>query len=305
MKTKRPAMGRGLKALLNNQDEEGVAETSPVIGKQDLYLSGSVAMLPLDQISTNPYQPRTIFEEQALNELAESIKKLGIIQPITVRKLGHEKYQLISGERRFKAAKLAKLKEIPVYIRSADDIEMLEMALVENIQRENLDPIEIAVSYQRLIEECQLTQEQLSETVGKDRSTISNFLRLLKLPAEIQIGLRNNKISVGHARSLVSISDLKIQLKIFNEIIDNELSVRKTEEIVSNYFKQQSENNETENKNRIRLPLPAKYEKALNLISDKFETEVQLKRSKNGKGSIIIKFASEDDFERIFGIIDK
>lgn len=226
--SKKPALGRGLSALLENASTDITTKTQ-VDG--ELRIVGSISSIPIEQIEANPFQPRTKFDVEAIEELAESIKQLGIIQPVTVRKLGYDKYQLISGERRFRASQLAGLKEIPAYIRIANDQAMLEMALVENVQRENLDAIEIAISMKRLISECNLTQENLSERIGKKRTTVTNFLRLLKLPAEIQMAIRKKAISMGHARALVNIDDEKQQLEICNAIIENGLSVRQAEDM--------------------------------------------------------------------------
>ncbi len=218
---KKQALGRGLGALIDDAERERLEQ------KVAANLEISV-----DNIELNPFQPRTRFDEQLLEELASSIRKLGIVQPLTVREIDGDRYQLIAGERRLKAARMAGLKTIPAYLRTADDQAMLELALVENIQREDLDAIEIAISYQRLIEECNLTQEKLSERVGKQRSTVTNYLRLLKLPAEIQLGIKNKQLTMGHARTLINIEDPEQQIKVYYRIIDDGLSVRKTEELV-------------------------------------------------------------------------
>src|SRR6056297_1384817 len=225
---KRNALGKGLGALIEDAGNENQQQVD------------AVNEVDISKIDINPYQPRTNFNEEALNELASSIKEIGVIQPITVREISEDKYQLITGERRFRAAKLAGISKIPAFIRVADDQAMLEMALVENIQREDLDAIEVAISYQRLIEECKLTQENLSGRVGKKRATISNYLRLLRLPAEIQLGIRDHKISMGHARALITIDDPEKQLKAYYRIIDEGLSVRKTEEIIRDLSQQQA-----------------------------------------------------------------
>ena len=231
MTKKRGSLGRGLSAILGNTSIETTAqakkENTPIVGKTHEIL--------LVEIETNPFQPRTEFKQEKLHELASSIEQLGIIQPITVRKLKQNKYQLISGERRFRASKIAGLDKIPAFVRIANDQEMLEMALVENIQRENLNPIEIALSYQRLIEEVKLTQEQCSERVGKNRTTVTNFLRLLKLPSEIQKGLSDGKISTGHARALITVKNIVSQLNIFNDIVANGYSVRDVEQLVKDF----------------------------------------------------------------------
>lgn len=229
MNNKRNALGRGLSALLESASTD---ITSNIKSNNELgAVVGAVTNLPLLQIEVNPFQPRSHFEQQALNELVESIKLHGIIQPVTVRKMGYDRFQLISGERRFRASQLAGLETIPAYVRVANDQAMLEMALVENIQRENLDAIEIAISYKRLIEECSLTQEQLSEKVSKQRSTVTNYLRLLKLPPEVQLGIREKKISMGHARALINVEKVEDMVEIYHRIIEDDLSVRDVEEL--------------------------------------------------------------------------
>src|SRR5210317_1045707 len=229
--TKKQALGRELSALLKDPDND----IKSISDKNADKVIGNIVELDIDNIEVNPFQPRTKFNEEALNELASSIKELGVIQPITVRKIEFNKYQLVSGERRFRAAKLVGLPTIPSYIRIANDQESLEMALVENIQRQDLDPIEIALSYQRLIDEIQLTQEQMSERVGKKRSTITNYLRLLKLDPIIQTGIRDGFISMGHGRALITIEDQSMQLDIYEKILSNKLSVRETEVLVRNF----------------------------------------------------------------------
>ena len=221
---KKPALGRGLGALLTNVDTDITSLTGATLG--------SISLLPISSIETNPFNPREHFEQEALEELANSIEEHGIIQPLTVRKLGRDKYQLISGERRFRAAQLAGLIEVPAYIRVANDQAMLEMALVENIQREDLNAIEVGLSYQRLIEECSLTQEQLGEKIAKSRSNVTNHLRLLKLPVTIQAGVRDRLISMGHARALVAVSDETEQLELFNQIVKENMSVRQLEQLL-------------------------------------------------------------------------
>src|SRR5258705_1315305 len=232
MTTKKNVLGRGLSALLEdiNTDITLKSESNP----DGAALAGSITGIPLEKIEANPFQPRSTFEEQALNELAESIREQGIIQPITVRKLGYDKFQIISGERRFRASGIAGLKSIPAYVRIANDQAMLEMSLVENIQRENLNAIEIGISYKRLVDECNLSQDDVSKRVGKERSTITNYIRLLKLPPEIQVAVRDNTISMGHARAIVSVDDPVQQLAIFREIMSKQMSVRDTESAVRN-----------------------------------------------------------------------
>jgi ParB family transcriptional regulator, chromosome partitioning protein len=285
---KKNALGRGLGALI--EQEEKVEKV------------GSINEIEIEKIEANPYQPRTQFDEESLNELAESIKQLGIIQPVTVRPVDDNKYQLITGERRFRACKLAGLEKIPAYIRPADNQGMLEMALVENIQREDLDAIEVALSYQQLIEECKITQENLSERVGKKRSTITNYLRLLRLPAEIQLGIRNRKVSMGHARTLISVDDPETQLMIYQQILKYDFSVRKTEEIVRELAEKQEE---TEKEKKPAYTQPEEYSKLEDHLARHFDTKVQFKKGASGKGKIIIPFKNDDDLERIIAIIDK
>jgi ParB family chromosome partitioning protein len=285
---KRNALGRGLGALIDDA------------GQEHIVTADAVNEIDINKIEANPFQPRSIFNEEALEELATSIKELGIIQPITVRKVNNNKFQLISGERRLRAAQQAGLKKIPAFIRFADDQGMLEMALVENIQREDLDAIEVAISYQRLIEECKLTQENMSDRVGKKRSTISNYLRLLKLPAEIQLGIRDKQISMGHARALVNIKNEKTQLKVYYKIIDEALSVRKTEDIIRDI---NTPKNSANKKDKVRLP--EEYEQLKKHLDEHFNAKIDFKRNNKGSGKIVIPFKSDEDLERIMGIIDK
>ena len=256
-------------------------------------------------IQTNPFQPRNKFDKEALEELASSISKLGIIQPITVRKLGFEKYQLISGERRLRAAKISGLSKIPAYIRIADDQQMLEMALVENIQRENLNPIDVALSFKRLIEECNLTQEACSERVGKNRTTITNFLRLLKLPEEIQLGLQEKEISTGHARALLSLKEKQSQINLFHDTIANIYTVREVEQIVKTFAKSGYKRTSKEKMQRIKTPLPFDKQRKIHELSNLLDREVELRVSKKGKGKLIFPFSSNEDFEKIVRFIKK
>jgi len=293
---RRNALGRGLSALIETTPEE----EKVVIREQ----FGTDKEIPIDQIETNPYQPRTKFDEETLHELADSIKSVGIIQPITVRRISENKYQIISGERRYQAAKLAGLKTIPAFIREANDTELLELALVENIQREDLNAIEIAISFQRLIDECNITQEELSSIVGKKRSTISNYLRLLKLPPEIQKGIQDNLITMGHAKCLINIEDEDILQKIYNKIIKEGLSVHKTEKLVNellsnNIDKQKEENKKVEKENVFD------FTELKNQLSKFFNTKIELKRSPKGYGKIIINFNSDEELTRIIEIFDK
>ncbi len=294
--SKKPALGRGLGALLQN------AETDITIGstEEDMgNIVGAVSSIPIANIEANPFQPRTQFEKDALVGLSDSIKELGIIQPVTVRKLGYGKYQLISGERRFRASQIAGLVEVPAFIRIANDQEMLEMALVENIQRQDLDAIEVAFSYQKLIEECGLTQEKMSERVGKKRSTVANYLRLLKLPAEIQLAIRTKDISMGHARALVNIDDEKKQLAISRKVVKEGLSVRQVEELVKG-----KKEKKTLTAKKEGIPdLSFTQQKIREDLSDFLNTNVQLQSNSKGKGKLTIPFATEKELERIIELL--
>ncbi len=288
---KRNALGKGLGALI-----EDAGPTSQSVR------NSSIDEIELKYIEANPFQPRTEFDEEALVELSQSIKEIGIIQPITVRKISDKKYQLISGERRFKASQLAGMVSIPAYVRTADDQGMLEMALVENIQREDLDAIEIAISYQRLIDECKLTQESMSDRVGKKRSTVANYLRLLKLPAEIQLGIRKKLISMGHARALVNVEDADDQLYIFEQIMNEGLSVRKVEEMAR---KVKEEIVDEPADTKIKPKNSSEYKDLENHLSTFFNSKIEFKRGTNGNGKIVIPFKSDEDLERILAIFDK
>lgn len=304
--TKKKALGRGLSALLQNGETDITTSKAPINAGNTL--AGSIPMLDIDQIEANPFQPRTKFEEEALAELRDSIKEHGIIQPVTVRKLGYDKYQLISGERRFRASQLAGLKQIPAYIRIANDQSMLEMALVENIQRENLDAIEIAISYQRLMDECNLTQEQLSDKVAKQRSTVTNYLRLLKLPAVIQMGIREGIISMGHARSLINVPDKDRQLELFQIIVENDLSVRAAEELARGERPKTVGEIKDEMKDKKRTDvspiLSTEHIKVENNLREFFSTDVQLQVNKKGKGKIVVPFDSEQDLKIILEMLN-
>jgi ParB family transcriptional regulator, chromosome partitioning protein len=291
---KKNALGRGLGALIDGAND--VPLSAEPIGS-------SINEIDVSKIVANPYQPRTRFDEEALDELATSIKEIGIIQPITLRKTDDDQYQIIAGERRFRAAKIAGLTTIPAYVRTANDEAMLEMALVENIQREDLDAIEVALSYQRLMEECQITQESLSDRVGKKRSTVTNYLRLLKLPARIQKGIVERQITMGHARALVNIQDSEMQLMIYDEIVKNDFSVRRVEEIVRNY---NESGNEFKSEEKIKAPqYPTEFQDLYNHLTKHFQTKVDFRMDQNGKGKIVIPFSSTQDLERILGILDK
>jgi len=290
---KRSALGRGLGALIDDADKT-----------REVPSSSSINEIPVENIEANPFQPRTNFDESALQELAASIKELGIIQPITLRKVNDHKYQIIAGERRFRASKIAGLDTVPAYVRTAEDDGMLEMALVENIQREDLDAIEVALSYQRLIEECKLTQEVLSDRVGKKRSTISNYLRLLKLPTLIQKGIIDKTISMGHARALVNIANPEDQLSIYELILDEDLSVRKVEEIVRNLGTREIAKEQPEEK-APKEKYPQEYEELKTHLSSFFSSKVDFAMNNKGKGKIVIPFGSPKDLERIMGILDK
>ncbi|NLP56719.1 ParB/RepB/Spo0J family partition protein [Lutibacter sp. B1] len=290
--TKKQALGRGLSALLKESSEDITSANDKNADK----VVGNIIEIELDTIEVNPYQPRTYFNEESLRELASSIKELGVIQPITVRKSKGNKFQLVSGERRFRASKLIGNSTIPAYIRLANDQEMLEMALVENIQRKDLDPIEVALSYQRLIDEIDLTQEEMSLRVGKKRSTISNYLRLLKLDPIIQTGMRDGFLSMGHGRALINIDSTEDQLKIYEKIIQQKLSVRQTEQLVKN-LKEGFPVKSTPTPKKVEIP---KFvNKELKSISEYFGHKIEVKLSGKDKGKLIIPFHSEEDFNRI------
>ncbi len=289
MQQKKKALGRGLSALLENPETD--ITTRDVTGD---FVMGAVAQVPIEHIEPNPFQPRTNFNEEELAELALSIQQQGIIQPVTVRKMGHDRYQLISGERRLKAAKVAGLTEIPAYIRVANDEQMLEMALVENIQREDLNPIEIAVSYRRLLEECHISQEELSRKVGKDRSTISNYIRLLRLPQEIQDAISHGSVTMGHARALITVDDPAKQLALLDMIIRSELSVRQAEELA-----RKPEQVKPSRPKPPELILPATYTEGKETLNRKLDGRVELKINRKGGGTILIPFGSEEEFREI------
>jgi ParB family transcriptional regulator, chromosome partitioning protein len=288
---KKAGLGRGLGALLENANTDITASSSNA-------LAGNVAMIPIASIEANPFQPRTEFEQTALVELSESIKVHGVIQPITVRKMGYDRYQLISGERRTRASLLGGLTEIPAYIRVANDQDMLEMALIENIQRSDLNAIEVALSYKRLLEECSLKQEELGDRVGKDRTTVNNYLRLLKLPEPIQLGIQRGQVSMGHARAMINMDDTVGQMELFEQIIKENLSVRDVESLVK------AKKNGTD----INLSMSGTdWDPEIDRITAEFYAKlraaVHLKTSGKGKGKIIISYKSKEDLERILGLI--
>ena len=292
--TKKNVLGRGLGALIEEAEPNEVIVEKSVIGGTEI---------DINLVDTNPFQPRSNFDQETLEELASSIKEIGVIQPITVREMEDGRYQLITGERRYRASRIAGLIRIPAYVRKANDQGMLEMALVENIQREDLNAVDIAISYQRLVEECDLTQENLSQRVGKKRATVANYLRLLKLPAEIQIGLREDKISMGHARALVAVDDPHDQLKLFYRIVEEELSVRKTEDLARKIEHDLVKKNREEVHEETIKPQP--YEDLKDQLSDFFSAKVAFQHNNNGSGKIVIPFRSDDELERIIGIFDR
>lgn len=293
---KKQALGRGLSALL----KETNSDISSANDKNADAIVGNIMEIDLDKIEMNPFQPRTHFNEEAIQELASSIKELGVIQPITVRKLEGNQFQLVSGERRFRASKLIGLQTIPAYVRIANDQEMLEMALVENIQRKDLDPIEVALSYQRMIDEINLTQEEMSQRVGKKRSTITNYLRLLKLDPIIQTGMRDGFLSMGHGRALINVEETGDQLDIYERIITDKLSVRQTEQLVKSL-----KNPETDApKIRPQKPTPNYVTEGIKAFSEYFGHKIDVKYSGKNKGKILIPFHSEEDFNRIKKLLE-
>lgn len=291
LKKKPAGLGRGLSALLESAESENTGSNAISLG--------SIAMIPISNIEANPFQPRTDFEPQALEELAASIGIHGVIQPITVRKMGGDNYQIISGERRTRAAMMSGLTQIPAYIRTANDQGMLEMALIENIQRSELNAIEIALSYQRLIEECSLKQEELGERVGKERSTVTNYLRLLKLPEEIQVGIKEGKISMGHARAMINLPTEEHQMALYKDIIENKMSVRDVESAV----KEKKQNPEKD----FGLITGTDWDPEIDRITEEFhrrlKAAVHLKNGSKGKGKIVISYKNREDLERILELI--
>ncbi len=299
--SKKKALGRGLSALLSDNEENEKLEVEISTDVIPSTPTNGMSEIQISEIEVNPFQPRTHFDEDALLELAESIKVHGIIQPITVRRLSRNQYQLISGERRFQASQLAGLKSVPAYIRLADDQQMLEMALIENIQRENLNAMEIAISYQRLLTECSLKQEELGERVGKNRSTVTNYLRLLKLPPDIQIAVRDNKLSMGHARAIVNVENTEQQLYIYKKTVAEDLSVRKVEELVRELAHEKTPV-KTENTATSSSPASREIAQLQSKLSSHFGTRIAIK-SDGKKGEIKIPFISVEDLNRILDIL--
>lgn len=294
VKKKNPALGRGLSALLDDANEVN-PKTNGEIG------AGTVAMIPVSAIEANPFQPRTDFEPRALEELASSISLHGIIQPVTVRKMSMNSYQLISGERRTRAAMMAGLTQIPAYVRTANDQGMLEMALIENIQRSELNAIEIALSYQRLMEECDLKQEELGERVGKERSTVTNYLRLLKLPEEIQLGIKQGLIGMGHARAMINMEDANAQMQLFQEIVSNKMSVRDVETLVKESKKEGGSGATYSSINGTDWD--PEIDRISEAFSERLKAAVHLKNGIKGKGKIVISYKNREDLERILSLI--
>lgn len=292
MASKKPLIpGRGLDAILGSIDVDA-------LNGNESDVTAAISMVPISDIEANPFQPRKDFDDTALQELSQSIREQGVITPITVRRMPDGKYQLIAGERRLRASQLAGLTELPAYIRVATDGQMMEMALVENIQRENLNAMEIALSYNALIEECQLTHEQLSQRVGKDRSTITNYLRLLNLPAETQLALSSGQISMAHARTLINVEDPERHLAILHEIVNRHLSVHQTEQLVK------AAKTPSRPRATTKEELPAGHSATLSQMREKLHSDVEIKRSRRGKGTMTIHFNNDEDFERIVRLLN-
>jgi ParB family chromosome partitioning protein len=294
MTSKKKALGRGLDAILQSPETD--------ITSRDIsgdYVAGAIAEIEITKIESNPFQPRTDFDEGSLEELARSIKLQGIIQPLTVRKAGYDRYQLIAGERRLKGATLAGMKAVPCYIRVANDEQMLELALIENIHRKDLNALEIAISYLRLIEELNLSQEDVSQKVGKDRATVANYIRLLKLPAEVQYALRHEQISMGHAKAILSIAPVELQLKTLLRIVEKGLSVREAEQLAKDIQLPPAPKKET---GKINIPQNLQQESIR--LHEKIGTAVNITSNNKGQGSLVIKFSSENDLERILRILN-
>lgn len=297
--SKKEALGKGIRSLLQNIDTD-LKQTAGALSDKTVATATGIERIALEQIVTNPKQPRRDFDEVALQELSQSIKLHDIIQPITVAKISNKKYQLIAGERRLRASKMAGLKDIPAYVRQANDQELLELALLENLQRENLNAIEVGLSYKRLMDECSLTQEQVADRMGKERSTVTNYIRLLKLPPDIQVAVRNGQLSMGHARVLTGVENVENQLFLYNEILQNGLSVRQTEDLARK-INQADKGNQQK---AAKVKLPPAFQKIQDNLSSHFSTKVKLERGKNGKGSIMIEFYSDDELNSILEKID-
>lgn len=298
MEKRKGGLGKGLGSLIPDAIKEPTVQQVVVSAIQEL---------PLADIRPNPYQPRKEFDEETLEELAASIKSIGIVQPITVREVEDGKYEIVAGERRYRASKMAGRETIPAYIRKTENDDVLALALIENIQRDDLNAMEVAISYQRLIDECNLTQEGLSERVGKKRATIANYLRLLKLPAEIQLALRNKQITMGHARALLGLDDPETQLMIFEQILKYDFSVRKVEEVVRELANPEKKEEPVEQKDskRVKKDELGDYIELQKHLSTRFNTKVELKRNENGRGKIVIAFKSDSELERIMELLDK
>ncbi len=304
-KTQRDVLGNGIKALFGDVNVDDLRKkpvgyiNKEIVGTKESQDTSDILRIPMDMIEPNPFQPRMSFDQDALNELADSIRSFGLIQPITVRKKSENKYQIISGERRYRACRLAGMDMIPAYIRDANDQGMLEMAIVENIQRENLDPIEVAMSYQRLIEECSLTQEKMAERVGKKRASVTNYLRLLKLPAKVQHDLKVGLLSVGHAKVLLSLDNQDLQDELCDLVIKNDLSVRQLEEKIHKL------NDTAKEKKQKEQTLPDHYYKVLEHMGKFFTNDISLKRNNNGKGSMTIHFESDEEIEKFLNALEE
>lgn len=296
MSKKKKSLGKGLSALLEDSDTDITSKYQ----KDGSRTIGSVSEVGTDSIQPNPFQPRKSFDEEALAELTDSVKEHGVIQPITVRKMGYDQYQIISGERRYRAARNAGLSSVPAYIKVADDQTMLEMALVENIQREDLDAIEVANSYQRLIDECDETQESLSKKVGKKRSTVTNYLRLLKLPEKVQDSIRNGELSMGHARALINLDDDAMRNEVHDRVLEERLSVRQTEELIRNLQERGEKNGKEAKKKGKKEALSFKEQQYLEELSERIGDRVKMKKEGTGKGRIVIDYGSEEELDRIF-----
>ncbi len=290
---KKDALGKGIRSLLQNIDSD-LKTAAGDLKKEVIERSTATSRIPLDQIETNPNQPRKDFDETALSELAASIKMHNIIQPLTVMPVSNGKYRLIAGERRYRASKIAGLKDVPVYIREADSSQLLELALLENLQRENLNAIEVALSYKRLMDDLDYTQEQVAERMGKERSTVTNYIRLLKLPPDIQVAVRNNVISMGHARALINVDMVDKQLYIFSEIKNKALSVRQTEDLVRKMY-----TGSAAVKTSVKTAMPAAYKKIEDNLASRFSTKVKLNYNKKGHGSILLEYYSLEELNAL------